>query len=447
VEDRTFSTIIQHVFELVPLDKLLVIDTPRYEKIWLMDGYIKLRTLLSPAPAYFDLTAPADADVIDYVLRTFDPRPETGIFVSNPLYNPLKPDDIMKFVPTVATAQDLEKLLSQCLRMCALDVRNVLFRRSPLQVACDSNTVDSHMPAITFLLRECGCNVSLTDKNGKTAMDLLVQDKNNVPSAPTASRVAEELLLDKRDAYFAGVAEESAMQAAAALELRRAALLEECGVLALTESAPLWDAYRNAAMVVQSFPRWTKFRDSETQNVFYGHKDAAEGGVASTDVVVAGRLDLNFGDIYDQFSWQLPIEAVEVTVIESITFSCAARSSFLRSIGKWDMLRSHDIDSVLYLNREDSSAWSFDIPTEIEWSVLLKTAKVMAKHGFYQEWTSMEDAYGNAFYYNALMNVTCWDRPLDAVDEPLKSQLCTSHYVYVAYSIQIDIFVTYTHRH
>lgn len=428
-EEISFIAISEIIFERVQALKLTPYDTPRYEKQWLVDGYIELQSTLDAK--YLHLIPPVNPEVIDYVLRTFDPRPETGVYTSNPLYNPLQPDDVLVFHPTIPSPVELAFLLMQCLRMCALDVSNRLWRRTPLHVACDMNVTDSHQGIILFLLNNCGCNCTLRDKNRKTPMELLVQDKPNLPNAPTASRLAEELITSRRDEFFDAAEAEAAKTLTRDQEARRAALLESCGALAYLDSPLLWDARRNAAAQLFAYPTCAKFVDLETKSLFYGH-------------VVDSPVE---GSYFDSFSWELepsPL-AHEVHRVDSLLLLCSLRSRLLRGAGDWDMLRSFEIDVDMYLHRP-SFTLQFDAPPALSWSALLRDASTTGRLGFYQEWVSMTDIHGNAFYFNYLKNEASWERPADAGDTPMKEQLCYGSYVrnFLLPSLMIIVYLRRT---
>ena len=411
-ETFTFLSISELIFDRVQKIKLSSHDLPRYEKQWLIDGYLELSNVLHSK--YLHLIPPVNPEVIDYVLSTLDPRPEAGIYKSNPLYNPLQPDDILVFVPTIPSSLELSELLWQCLRMSALDVRNALWRRTPLHVACDANIVDSHKDIIFYMLNECGCNCLLKDKNGRVPMDLLIQDKANLPSAPTASRLAEELIISRREDHYESIEAQDLASESSELASRRIALLESCASLACKDSPLLWDARRNVAEQLFVYRNWVKFVDIGTKNLFYGRV---------TD-------SISEGNFFDCFSWELPIQATEIHRVDSIVLWCFLNCTLLRSIGDWDMFLCRKTGAELYLHRH-SIDLRYTVPNDIDWTVLLKNSESLEKLGFYQEWTSMRDEHGNIFYFNFWKNEGSWQRPIDAEETPIHEQLCYGCYVII----------------
>ena len=407
----TFQQLCAEIFATLPKTRLSDGETLRFEKVWFEDATEQMRRYIDEAIAY--KAAPWNKDIVQYVLRTLDPRPESGILVNNPHYNPSDLNTLQIFIPTIDNVGDLEKMLRQCFRLSALDVRNSHLQRTVLHAACDANVVDSHQELILRLVHHHGCNTLLKDRNGKSPMDLLIQDKKLLMAAPSSSRLYEELLISKRDIYFDGKSEKSSASLFVELDMKRENVLLQCLNESRKESPDKWMAQRNAAVVLQSYREWTKFEDPETRNIFYGH-------------FVCDEVD---GFRFDSFTWdENPVGGEEMLLRDAWMYYLSNHCVLERQVGRWDMLTSKLLDVTVYIHL-DTLRVQFQPPDEMSWSTLSSGASITTLLGLFQEWTEMKDAYQNTFFYNALMNIFVWNRPPDAVCIPLKEQLCRTIYV------------------
>lgn len=409
-DGSTFDEACAAVFVALPIRMLHVNDTPRFEKVWLREAYIELKKSL--LHKYSCCLPDPDQGILDYALKTFDRRPENGVYVANTTYNPLKTNDSHTFVPVISASEDLSNLLYHSIRLHLMDVPSTLLRRTPLHAACEANSIDSHRDIIYFLVNECGCNVFLKDKLGKTPIEVLMQDRPYESNTPTASKLAEELIFAQRDRFFDNKTVTMAVSLGNQRDFKRDKILSTCREQAHMDSPLLWDGRFNAARVQRRYRHWTKLIDPETRSIFYAHSEV--------DVIVERE--------YDQFCWELSSITSEVSRYDALAFWVSYYCKLIRKVGSWSMLVCHVNCTEFFLN-ESTLEVCFEVPIEVDWSALLRNAHAGTELGVCQEWRKMEDEWGNAFYYNALKNLTSWERPPDAVATRLKDQLCYATYV------------------
>lgn len=97
------------------------------------------------------LAMPAKTVAEDVIVR-FDPRPETGVFVSEGFIGK------QVFKPTVPSPTQLAILLQYTFRQASLDSLNYM-KRTALHMACDANLGHSHQKIIELLTDKYGANV------------------------------------------------------------------------------------------------------------------------------------------------------------------------------------------------------------------------------------------------------------------------------------------------
>lgn len=111
VRGMTFLDLCTKVFEAIPAMKLGPAETVRFEKTWVHAGAVHLVTLLDPVSHSFVLVflltdgmallaqdvrymLPRSCEeIMQDVLARFDPRPETGVFITNEVTGERRNDD------------------------------------------------------------------------------------------------------------------------------------------------------------------------------------------------------------------------------------------------------------------------------------------------------------------------------------------------------------------
>jgi ankyrin repeat protein len=173
--DRTFLQLSEGVFGMLPGMKLTSSDTVRVEKTWLNDAANLFISLMDKDVIH--MLAPSCPEIMDDVLARFDPRPESGIFLTGGV------NGEQVFLKTISTGADLAVLLKCTFRQSALDTINN-WKRTPLHLACDANHINSHEALILRMIDFHGCNVSMRDIHNRRPIDLLIKDKvlQNMPT-------------------------------------------------------------------------------------------------------------------------------------------------------------------------------------------------------------------------------------------------------------------------
>jgi ankyrin repeat protein len=237
-----FASLVEKIFHDLPEQKLEANDTVRFEKTWLHEAAVLFKKWTDANVQY--MLPRSCQEIMEDVCRRFDPRPESGIFITHPATT----ENI--FIKTIATPKDLGILLHYIFRQAAVDSIN-RWHRTALHVACDANIINSHEKIIFRLMDDYGCNLQLKDSHQRTAMDLLILDKI-VPNAPTSTKVREEVVNSKRQVLlnemFAAIEERERERRQ---ELQRQILLT-CIEREKKMESRLWESCRNASVMTLS---------------------------------------------------------------------------------------------------------------------------------------------------------------------------------------------------
>ena len=180
---ESFDSLAEHIYEKLPTYKLTAVDTVRFEKVWLSDAANMMITLMDAGVKH--MLAPSCEEIMNDVLHRFDPRPETGIFVTATTTGE------QVFIKTIPSANELAVLLKYTFRQAALDSVNN-WKRTALHLACDCNHIKSHEVLILRLVDYHGCNVNMVDIHGCKPIDLLIKDKV-VVNQPSSKQVIYEV--------------------------------------------------------------------------------------------------------------------------------------------------------------------------------------------------------------------------------------------------------------
>lgn len=406
LKDGNFMTMVQRIFKELPLMKLKDSDTVRFEKAWLHDAAVMFLKWTDPEVRF--MLPRSCREIMDDVLLRFDPRPETGIFVTNEAGDQV-------FIKTIANVQDLSTLLKFVFRQAAIDSIN-RWHRTALHMACDANVIDSHRQIIFRLIDDYGCNVNLKDMHGRRAVDLLTMDKV-VQGGPTATQARESFIMNHRqqelDRLFAEIAAEDRRRT----ELRRQEILDECIAREDKMDRRLWDCTRDASIPRQVYNKeWQMFEDPDTGNYFF----------------VRLPKEDSYGDDFTDYNWEIPAEAkLFVDRTNSLTYMRKMASSLLRICGEWEVYREKRT-AIDYYYHPPTETLRFDVPNELDWRVVLKQSQsTLQRLGFANEWEVMQDPWGNAFYRNKMTKVCEYDQPIDAVVVTPAEMLCTTYQVRV----------------
>lgn len=414
-----FEGLVEQVFEELPAIKLRGSDTVRFEKQWLHDAAVLFVRKTDPEVRF--MLPRSCKEIMDDVLLRFDPRPETGIFVTNV-------SGEQTFIKTIASPHDLGVLLKYIFRQAAIDSIN-RWHRTALHMACDANIIDSHRQIIFRLIDDYGCNVNLRDMHNRKAIDLLILDKV-VQGGPSATQARESVIISRRQQELDRLFDELAALDRRRTEENRAVILAECIAREEKMDKRLWDCTREASIFKKTFNlTWAMFEDSDTGNYFY--------------TKLPQKTKFN-GD-FTGYTWREPDEAKlwidRKAAILYLRKMCSVR---LRVCGDWEIYREKrtGIEYYYHVTQEDIR---FGPPKELEWSnIIRKSQNTYERLGFANEWEVFRDQFGNIFYRNKVTKLCEYDRPLDAVVITSAEMLCTSYQVCLLY---LHTMRSYHHRH
>lgn len=413
---QTFDDLAQVIFQDMQEVKLRPTETRRFQKIWLFEASQLFRQKMSSTVRH--MIAPTCLEIMEDVLHRFDPRPETGIFVSTAV------EDEQLFIPTFPSHYELTILLQYMFRQSALDNTNN-WNRTPLHLACDENKIASHRETILLLINKHGCNVMLKDMHHKTPYDLLIADRGET-SGPSATSLRENLIYENRVEKIIEIMSKFEEQDREKLALKRNQILEECMRRAEDMNFDLWEATRMASFLKGVYGKkmspgrehglgkvWSHYIDLDTKNEFF----------------CCQPKDLGLGDRFSEYSWKLPEATRKVFYHDNaFVYQKISQSVVLRQIDNWVALKSSKYSIIYYLNAE-TEEYSFLEPTVFQWKLVARDATFQATYGYAEEWQEYVK-HNLTFYFNKLTRVYCWDRPVEAVAVTPGERFCTAHKVY-----------------
>lgn len=419
-KDKTFDQFVEEIFEIMPEKKLSQAESRRFEKAWLHDAALYFLQHTDDNVKY--MVPRSCEEIMEDVLARFDPRPETGIIVTNEVTGD------QDFIKTIPQPSDLSVLLKYTLRQAAVDMINK-WRRTALHMACDANVISSHEKLIVLLIDVYGCNVNLRDMHKRRAIELLVQDKV-IRNAPTSTQAREELLMSRREdnlnEFFIKIGEEDHQRT---IE-RRANILNECIAREDMMDSRLWSCLRQAALFKKTFHfEWEMYEDPDTGNYFY---------------CKAPKKKLMQGEGgYSNFSWIEPKDAKSwIDRHNAIYYLMYVKSYFLRKYGAWEVFRCKRTSVEFYYNHKTEEL-RFHPPPEMQWRAILReSSKTPELLGYAQEWFVYEDKYKNRFYRNKITRYCEYDRPLDAKEMTPVEKLCSSYQVRACSFLSVLLSVT-----
>lgn len=404
---QTFEELSRLIFLEMQDTKLKPIETRRFQKLWLFEASQLFRQRMSPNVRH--MIAPTCIEIMDDVLHRFDPRPETGIFVSTAI------EDQLLFIPTIPSHVELAVLLQYMFRQSALDNTNN-WNRTPLHLACDENTVASHRDVILLLVNKHGCNVMLKDIHNKTPYDLLVTDKSN-PKAPSATSLREYLIYENRIPKTIEIMSQYEELDRKKLDEKREQILLDCIKRAEFMNTDLWEATRLASSLLSVYGKitgniWSHYMDPDTKNEFF----------------CCQPKDIGLGDSFSGFSWNLP-DAIRNTYHHDVAFlyQRISQSVVIRQIENWVTLKSNRYNIIYYFN-VDSNTYTFELPSVYNWKLIARNAIFRATYGYAEEWQEFEKD-NLIFYYNKITREYRWIRPIEAVQVTPAEKFCTAHKV------------------
>ena len=402
----TFDEVVAEIFEKMPLVKLSQAETVRFEKIWLHEAALMFLKVMDKNVRY--MMPMSCTEIMDDVLTRFDPRPETGVFVTVELNT----DQV--FIRTIPTPTELAVLLRYVFRQAAVDMIN-RWHRTALHLACDANKIKSHERVILLLIDTYGCNVNLRDMHRRRAVELLIQDKI-IRDKPSATQAREELLLQRREdnlnAFFKRIAEEDRLKTVA----RRRAILDECMAREDMMDKRLWNCLREAAIFKKRYNfEWEMYEDPDTGNYFF---------------CKLPQKKFMQGNVVEGYSWTIPrIAKPWVDRTNALTYLRKVKSQLLRVYGYWEVYRCKrsGIDFYYHTLTEELT---FYPPAEMQWRAILReSTKQPEILGYAQDWLVYKDKYGNTFYRNRISRYCEYDRSPDAKEMKASEKLCTSYQV------------------
>ena len=374
-------------------------DTRRFEKSWLHLACVDFKRRMDKDKRRY---LPHTSDLLKFdVLTRFDPRPETGVFVTIP------GTEQQEFIPTIPSPVELSVVMRFMFRQAAVDSINSM-KRTALHVACDSNRIASHESVIRRLIDVYGCNVQLRDMHGRTPIDVLMADRD-FAGKPSATREREEFIYNVRKQRLQAFSENYEEADRQRNAKRRAKILQDCADRCTEMPAVLWEGVRNACMLKRKFGRWEMYEDPESKNQFYCIQPLV-------------KLD---GDNYKDFSWTIPaVVKPQVDMTWAYTYQFFGRSVKMRKFGPWQQFRcQHTGMDVFYDAKLDRVRYT--MPKEAAWSNALRGAVVVQKLGFTREYDELIDSDKNLFYRHNITGDLVWDKPVDAVLATAADMFCT----------------------
>lgn len=409
VKDGNFLSLVERIFKELPTMKLKPSDTIRFDKQWLHDAAVQFVRWTDPEVRF--MLPRSCKEIMEDVLLRFDPRPESGVFVTN------EATGEPAFIKTIANAQDLSVLLKFVFRQAAIDSIN-RWHRTALHLACDSNVIDSHRQIIFRLIDDYGCNVNLKDMHGRRAIDLLMMDKK-IQGGPTATQARESFIMIQRQEELNRLFAEIAAEDRRRTEMRRQEILDECMMREGMMDRRLWDCTRDASIPKRVYNReWQTLEDPDTGNFFY----------------VRLPKEGSYGDEFTDYNWEIPEDAkMYIDRTDALTYLCKVASKLMRICGDWEVYREKRTLIDFYYHPKNE-VLSFNIPSELEWRGILKQCGyTQEKLGFGNEWEVMKDPWGNTFYRNKVTKSCEYDQPIDAVVVTAAEMLCSSYQVRDSY--------------
>ena len=396
----TFEELAKKVFDAVIDTKLSDKDVRRFEKIWLHDACSALRALVDTNVQHL-LPHTGEAIMHD-VLKRFDPRPETGVFVSAGV------GERQDFIPTIPSYVELAMLMRYMFKQASIDSSNS-WKRTALHVACDANQVTSHEVVLKEMVDIFGCNTQLRDIHGRQPIELLMIDRE-FPGKPSATFVREEFIFKERDVKLGSISEGFELAEQQRSDKRRAEILQDCTRRATDMIPELWHVVREACVRKRKFGMWELYEDPESLNQFY----------------TLQNLMIMEGEQYDGYIWSVPKEIkprVDRTWAQMYQFF--SRSTRLRKFGSWQQYRCILTGLDVYYD-DVADRCRFTLPKEATWEYALKDAVLLERVGFATEYDVMRDKQGNIFYRHNVTRVCNWDRPVDAVTATAGDKFCSA---------------------
>lgn len=382
--------------------KLTHRDLQRVQKDWLHECAVLFRKMCDTKPQ--SMIGHSSKEIMYDVLNRFDPRKETGVFVTSGAAGN------QEFVPSIADPISLASMLRSVFRQAAIDGINNA-NRTALHLAADANRVDSHQSTIITLIDEYGCNSDLRDNHGYRAIDLLMLDRA-FPGVPSSTQVREEYMYEQRDQTLNKISEYYTEQEHKRMEVTRAQIIESCACYTEDQSLDLWDVTREACMLQLKLGRWEFYEDPECLNMMVCQRPQHVGME---------------GERYTDYNWfHVPDEVRNEWLWNiSLKYQRIVRSEKLRNFGRWDQYR--DLDTKMdYYYDEKRNQTRFALPKEAQWSIATQNSKVISLLGYGNEWEVVRNAKGdNEFFRHKITGECTWDKPIDAVIPQVFERFCT----------------------
>jgi len=403
-KNMIFDELVNYVYINLPKMKLKSSETLRFEKLWLCDAANYMHSLMDDNVKH--MIALCSIEIMYDVLSRFDPRPESGIFISAE-----KGEQI--FIKCINTAQELSLLLRNIYRQTALDSINN-WKRTALHIACDMNQINSHENIIYRLINYYGCNVNMKDIHDKRPIDLLIKDKFII-NKPSATQIREELLIDQREIKLNELFLNYNNIDNNEIKKRQENVLQECIQRDNYITKRLWHCIREGSKLIKTFSKlWEIYEDTDSLNNFY----------------VKIPYNPLMGDEYEQYSWDEPENAKKlIHRTYAINYLIKINSIKKREYNEW-ILYECKTNTIEFFYNIITQNISFQRPKHLEWRYILRDSiKTDIKLGYGNEWEVYNDKWGNLFYKNILTRQFEYDKPLDAIVVSPAEMLCTAFQV------------------
>jgi hypothetical protein len=398
--DATFLELSKQVFEAIMKLKLSKYDVRRVQKDWLHDAAVLFRSMCDEGPG--SMVGHSCKEIMWDVLERFDPRPETGVYVSSGTAG------AQVFVPTIPSHVELATLIKYVFRQAAVDSINGQ-KRTALHVACDQNRVDTHKAVVLSLIGDYGANTFLRDAHDRQAIDLLMIDRN-FPGTPTATQAREEFIYVNRQSTLEELSAKFAAEEKVIHDKVRHAILDQCSEKTHTMGDELFDEVRECCALKWKLGMWECYEDPESLNLFYCVKPKA------------GDME---NDHYTHFTWLIIPKQVkskhEWTV--ALKYLRSIRCDKMREFGRWTHYRCKKTQLNFYYD-EKRAEFRTQQPKESTWKVATLHAKIEDRLGYAKEWEVVRSESGNCFYRHSLTGECSWDLPRDAIIPQVHEKFC-----------------------
>ncbi|CAM9751446.1 unnamed protein product, partial [Choristocarpus tenellus] len=238
--------------------KLAPNETSRFRKEWIYETVFWVHDQLD-RPKQRLLQTPS-AELVNYVIGRFDPDPDAGFWKNQWANHPV-------FVPSVENPEHLSEILRNIFRLAICDSRDDR-GWTALHQACFENHVDSHEETIRILGVLHHLNLYQVDRNGKLAVELLIENRAR-PHTPSGSNKRETMLIEQRRDNFNEARKVQDNKDGEEIVSERERLLQHASQKAIHMRLEQWKVTREASIHLRTLGGWMEYVDPDTLNRFF----------------------------------------------------------------------------------------------------------------------------------------------------------------------------------